>query len=79
MKLSILSPENILFEGEVSLVQLPGIDGLFEVLNNHAPMVTTLASGNIRIVETEGGKETTLPIQSGVFEVSNNIATVLAM
>ncbi|MDR1739308.1 MAG: ATP synthase F1 subunit epsilon [Bacteroidales bacterium] len=78
MKLSILSPENILFEGEVSLVQLPGIDGLFEVLNNHAPMVTTLAKGNIRIVET-GGKETMLPIQSGVFEVSNNLATVLAM
>ncbi len=78
MKLSILSPENILFEGEVSLVQLPGIDGLFEVLNNHAPMVTTLAAGNIRIVETSG-KETTLSIQSGVFEVSNNIATVLAM
>ncbi|MDR1974311.1 MAG: F0F1 ATP synthase subunit epsilon [Bacteroidales bacterium] len=78
MNLSILSPENILFEGTISLVQLPGIDGLFEVLPRHAQMVTTLAAGNIRIIDSEQ-KETILPIGGGVFETSNNKATVLVM
>jgi F-type H+-transporting ATPase subunit epsilon len=78
MKLSVLSPESTLFEGDISLVQLPGIDGLFEVLPHHAPMVTTLAGGNIRIVDKDG-KETLLKVQGGVFEVSNNKATVLSM
>lgn len=79
MKLSILSPESTLFEGDISLVQLPGIDGLFEVLPRHAQMITTLAAGDIRIVE-QSGKETVLHVQGGVFEVTGgNRATVLAM
>jgi F-type H+-transporting ATPase subunit epsilon len=78
MKLSILSSENTLFEGDISLVQLPGIDGLFEVLPRHAPMVTTLAAGKVRIVET-GGKESAIDIQGGVFEVTQDKATVLSM
>ena len=79
MTLSILSPENTFFNGDISLIQLPGIDGLFEVLPRHAPMVATLAAGNIRIVE-ENGKETVLHIQGGVFEVvEGNRATVLTM
>ncbi|MDR0763694.1 MAG: F0F1 ATP synthase subunit epsilon [Bacteroidales bacterium] len=79
MKLLILSPESTLFDGDISLVQLPGIDGLFEVLPRHAQMITTLAAGDIRIVE-QNGKETVLRVQGGVFEVTGgNKATVLAM
>jgi F-type H+-transporting ATPase subunit epsilon len=79
MTLSILSPENTIFDGDISLVQLPGIDGLFEVLPRHAPMVATLAAGNIRIIE-KNGKETLLHVQGGVFEIAEgNKATVLTM
>lgn len=40
-----------MFEGEAKLVQLPGIDGLFEILNNHAPIISALQKGKIRIVD----------------------------
>ena len=49
MKLEIITPERHLFDGEADLVQLPGTDGLFEVLNNHAPMIAALGSGNVKI------------------------------
>ena len=45
MKIEIITPEKRLFEGEADLVQLPGIDGLFEILNNHAPMISALGKG----------------------------------
>ncbi len=40
-----------MYEGEAKLVQLPGIDGLFEILNNHAPIISALQKGKIRIVD----------------------------
>ena len=45
MNLEIITPGKELFKGEVSLVQLPGLDGLFEVLNNHAPLIAALKEG----------------------------------
>ena len=45
MNLEILTPNKAVFNGEVSLVQLPGLDGLFELLNNHAPMIYALKNG----------------------------------
>ena len=53
MKVKIIKPDAVVYEGEVKLIQLPGIDGLFEILNNHAPIISALQKGKIRVVNTE--------------------------
>ncbi|TAG11441.1 MAG: ATP synthase F1 subunit epsilon [Sphingobacteriia bacterium] len=76
MILEILTPEKKLYSGDVYGVQLPGISGLFEVLNKHAPMVSALGKGNLKILKDK--KETvSFTIQSGFVEILNNKATVL--
>jgi F-type H+-transporting ATPase subunit epsilon len=76
MKLEILTPEQKIFSGDVYGVQLPGISGLFEVLDKHAPLVSALKSGTLKILKDK--KATSLyTIQSGFVEVLNNQATVL--
>ena len=76
MILEILTPEKKLYSGEVYGVQLPGTSGLFEVLDKHAPMVSALGKGNLKILVDK--KETSsYSIQSGFVEVLNNKATVL--
>jgi F-type H+-transporting ATPase subunit epsilon len=76
MILEILTPEKKIFSGDVYGVQLPGISGLFEVLDKHAPMVSALKNGKLKILKD---KTTTASyeIQSGFVEVLNNKATVL--
>lgn len=49
MRLEIITPETKVFEGEVTAVQLPGQDGLFQVLNNHSPIISTLTAGTVKI------------------------------
>ena len=49
MYLEVITPEEVLFKGEVSAVQLPGKDGLFQILNDHAPLIATLAIGTVRV------------------------------
>ena len=51
MKIKITKPDATLYEGEVKLAQLPGTGGLFEILNNHAPIISALQKGKIRIVD----------------------------
>jgi len=75
MKVKIISPEKLVYEGEVTLLQLPGIDGLFQILNNHAPIISVLSKGNIRLVTKE--EELLFPINSGVIECSNNNIQIL--
>ncbi len=76
MIVEILTPEKKLYSGDAYGVQLPGISGLFEVLNNHAPMVSALGKGNLKILMNP--KEFThFSIQSGFVEVLNNKVTVL--
>ncbi|MEP6595651.1 MAG: ATP synthase F1 subunit epsilon [Ginsengibacter sp.] len=76
MTLEILTPERKIFSGEVYGVQLPGIAGLFEVLEKHAPLVSALKAGKLKILKD---KSTTsyYNIQGGFVEVINNTATVL--
>ena len=76
MTLEILTPERKIFSGEVYGVQLPGISGLFEILDKHAPMVSALKAGKLKILTN---KTTTVSykIQSGFAEIINNKATVL--
>ena len=76
MILEILTPERKIFSGEVYGVQLPGISGSFEVLEKHAPLVSALKAGKLKILKD---KSTTsfYTIQSGFVEVINNTTTVL--
>jgi F-type H+-transporting ATPase subunit epsilon len=76
MILEILTPEKKLYSGEVYGVQLPGISGLFEILDKHAPMVSALGKGNLKILKDKKEIES-YSIQSGFVEVINNKATVL--
>ena len=76
MILEILTPEKKIFSGEVYDVQLPGIDGLFEVLDKHAPLVSALKAGKLKILKDKVSAEH-YDIQSGFVEVLNNKAMVL--
>ena len=76
MTLEILTPERKIFSGEVYGVQLPGISGLFEILDKHAPMVSALKDGKLKILNDKNST-TSYKIQSGFAEVLNNKTTVL--
>ena len=89
MYLEIISPEKTLFKGEVESILFPGTYGDFQVLNNHAPIVSTLTKGKVKIIgkiSIEEGvkdkfeyndKETILDIESGTVEMNNNQVTLL--
>ena len=91
MYLEIVSPEATLFTGEVTAVTLPGVDGEFQILKNHAPIISLLQEGNIKIKGNLNLKEayqdkfskaangdTVLHIASGTVEMKNNRVIVLA-
>jgi F-type H+-transporting ATPase subunit epsilon len=77
MTLEILTPEKKLFSGEVYGVQMPGISGSFEVLNRHAPLVSALKAGRIKVLQDKETPSAYFDIQSGFVEVLNNKVTVL--
>ena len=76
MILEILTPESKIFSGTVYGVQLPGISGLFEVLDKHAPIVSALKAGKLKILKDKNS-HVLYTIQSGFAEVLNNKTTVL--
>jgi F-type H+-transporting ATPase subunit epsilon len=77
MKIEIVTPDTTIYEGEVSLAQFPGLDGSFEVLNNHAPMIAVLKKGKVKVIDA---KKNTLffEVNGGVVEVLKNKIQVLA-
>jgi len=75
MQLEILSPEKKIYSGEADGVQMPGVTGSFEVLNNHAPMIAALAKGKMRV--RKGKENTVYQIKGGFVEVLNNQVSVL--
>ncbi|MDX1936776.1 MAG: ATP synthase F1 subunit epsilon [Flavihumibacter sp.] len=78
MELEILTPEKKLFSDSVFGVQLPGIGGSFEVLDKHAPMVSALKAGKLKVLKDKALKEVAAyTIQGGFVEVLNNKVTVL--
>lgn len=77
MKVEIITPDKTIFSGEAILVQLPGIDGSFEVLKNHAPLITILKTGEIKI-QGKDEKIQMFTINGGVIEVLKNKVLVLA-
>ena len=77
MLLDILTPEKKLFEGDVKSVKFPGTNGEFEILNNHAPIISTLTKGEIRVLNSNDEQEV-FNINGGVIEMQNNKIIVLA-
>lgn len=92
MILEIVSPEATLFKGEVTSVAVPGVNGEFQMLNNHAPIVSLLTKGNVKInaqnikIQKEFASKFSkvneqnywLPITSGTIEMQDNKVIVLA-
>ncbi len=76
-KLSIVSPERILFEDEVVSLVVPGGEGYLGILSNHAPLISTLKVGEIKFRD-KNNKELWMATSGGFIEVSNNKATILA-
>lgn len=87
MFLEIVSPEKTLFIGDVTSVHVPGSEGSFQILNNHAPIVSTLKKGSIRLrgifdakqdnLNIHSNNEASLDIQSGVIEMKKNKLIIL--
>ncbi len=91
MYLEIVTPEAVLFSGEVTSVAVPGVDGEFQMLDNHAPIVSILGQGNVKVygdmnLEEEVAEKfskgengaTILSINSGTVEMKDNKVIVLA-
>lgn len=76
MILEIITPDKNVFNGEVSSVTLPGKNGSFQLLKDHAPLVSTLAKGEL--IYTQGTKSESMIVDGGVIEVLNNKVLVLA-
>ncbi|MGY5846228.1 F0F1 ATP synthase subunit epsilon [Salegentibacter sp. HM20] len=94
MHLEIVTPEAVVFKAEVEAVKVPGSEGEFQMLNNHAPIVSTLTEGEVKINYTsldkyvledlsadfrkEGNNVLYYPIKGGVLEMKDNKAIILA-
>lgn len=76
MQLTIITPDQKVFEGEVSEATFPGASGSFQVLKNHAAIVSALAKGNVSYTTKEGKKSHV--IEGGVVEVNDNKIVLLA-
>jgi F-type H+-transporting ATPase subunit epsilon len=79
MNLEILTPEKKLYSGEVYGVQMPGISGSFEVLEKHAPIVSALKAGRVKVLKDKQQNHLAFfDITGGFVEVLNNKVTLLA-
>jgi len=76
MFLEIISPDKQIYSGKVKRVRLPGSKGLFEILNNHAPIISTLDKGIIRIID-EKSQKITFKVEGGIVENKANKIIVL--
>lgn len=76
LKLIVLTPEEEYFQGNVKSVKVPGVNGQFEVLANHAALLSALNKGKVRIIREDGQKES-FEIESGFIEVLRNEVALL--
>ncbi len=77
MTIEIITPEKTIYSGSVTLAQFPGVEGSFEVLTNHAPMVAALNKGSIKLKDTDN-RTFYIEIEGGVVQVESNKLLVLA-
>lgn len=76
MFLEIITPDKRIYEGEIKRIRLPGSKGLFEILKNHAPIISTLSKGIIRVID-EKDRRHTFEINGGIVENKDNTVIVL--
>ena len=76
MNISILTPDKEIFSGSITSVKVPGSAGQFQVLKNHAPIVSSLMAGNVVVVK-EGGEKLNFSVKGGFIEVLNNNVSLL--
>jgi F-type H+-transporting ATPase subunit epsilon len=74
MKLEILSPEKIIYSGSAESVTLPGLSGLFTILDRHAPIISVLDKG--KLLYSVQGQEREISIDGGFVEAKNNLVSV---
>jgi len=77
MNIEIVTPDTTIFSGEITLAQLPGLDGSFEIMNNHAPLISALKKGKIKLVDKQNHTQF-FEVNGGVVEVLKNKILVLA-
>ena len=77
MKIEIITPDRKVFDGEIKSVRVPGKKGSFQVLKDHAPIISTLENGSVRMIDQED-KEIIYEISGGVIEVKANKIILLA-
>ena len=76
MFLEIITPDKKVFEGEVDAVSVPGAKGSFQMLNNHASIISTLINGKVKVMGKNG--EESFDVKGGVVEMLNNKVIILA-
>ncbi len=76
MFIEIVNPDKTIFEGEAKAVLLPGVDGFFEILDRHAPLISVLRKGKIKVTG-EKGEENFYEVNGGVVENLNNKVLIL--
>lgn len=77
MELQIITPDKELFKGEAKRVTVPGVDGSMGFLDNHAPLITVLRAGDVKVTLPDN-RTKVFPLKGGVVEVSHNKVIVLA-
>jgi F-type H+-transporting ATPase subunit epsilon len=77
MRIEIITPDKKVFEGDIRSVRVPGKKGSFQVLKDHAPIISTLENGSVFVVG-EDGSETIFEVTGGVIEVKSNRIILLA-
>lgn len=76
-KLSVVTPERVVFEKDVRSIVAPGLEGYLGVLTDHAPLITPLKPGTLSVTDSDNNKSEYC-LSGGFLEVSGNVATVLA-
>lgn len=77
MTIEIVTPDTTIFTGEVTLAQLPGLNGSFEIMRNHAPLISVLKKGRIKLIDPQKQVKY-FDVNGGVVEVLKNKILVLA-
>jgi len=76
LNLVVLTPDKEVFAGEINSVKVPGVTGQFEILAGHAPIVSSLGEGTVRVIDAKG-TATSYTITKGFIEVLNNEVSLL--
>lgn len=76
MQVDILTPDATLFSGDAKIVTLPGVNGSFQIMNMHAPLISALAIG--KVVVDNGSEKHEFAVKGGIVEVLNNKIVILA-